>query len=39
MEIFDALVDLGVFPIRDILAQPKSAKDVLMVVSLDVERL
>jgi hypothetical protein len=33
MEIFDALVDLGVFPIRDIPAQPKSAKDVLAVVS------
>jgi hypothetical protein len=39
MEISDALVDLGAFPIWDIPAHPESAQDVLMVVSLILERL
>jgi hypothetical protein len=39
MEISDALVDLCVFPIRHIPTQPRSARDVLMVVSLVLERL
>jgi hypothetical protein len=39
MEISNALVNLGVFPIRDIPAQPKSADDVLTVVNLVLERL
>jgi hypothetical protein len=39
MEISDALVDRGVFPIRDIPAQPRSAQDVLMVASLVLEHL
>jgi hypothetical protein len=39
MEIFDALVDLGMFPIRDIPTQPRSAQDVLMVASLVLEHL
>jgi hypothetical protein len=38
-EIPDALVDLGVFPIRDIPERPKSARDVLTVVGLIFERL
>jgi hypothetical protein len=33
LEISDALVDLGVFPIRDILAHLESAQDVLTVTS------
>jgi hypothetical protein len=32
MDISDALIDLGVFPIRDIPLCPKSAQDVLAVV-------
>jgi hypothetical protein len=39
MVISDALVDLGVFPIRDIPAQSKSAKDVLTMVILVLEWL
>jgi hypothetical protein len=39
MEISDGLVNLGVFPIRDIPAQPRSVQDVLMVVSLVLEHL
>jgi hypothetical protein len=39
MEISNALVDLGVFPIRDILAHPESAQDVLTVASLILEHL
>jgi hypothetical protein len=39
MEIFDALVDQGVFPILDILAHPMLAKVVLMAVSLVLEHL
>jgi hypothetical protein len=39
MEICDAQVDLGVFPIWDIPAQPKSAYDVLTAVSLVLECL
>jgi hypothetical protein len=39
MEISDALVDLGVFPIRDIPLQPRSAQDVMTVVSLILECL
>jgi hypothetical protein len=37
--ISDALVDLGVFPIWDIPAQSKSAKDVLTMVILVLEWL
>jgi hypothetical protein len=39
MEISDALVDLGMFPIRDIPVQPRSAQDVLTTASLVLERL
>jgi hypothetical protein len=39
MEISDALVDLGVFPIRDIHEHPKSAQDVLTVVGLLLQHL
>jgi hypothetical protein len=39
MEISDALVDLGVFPIRDIAAHLESAQDVLTAASLILERL
>jgi hypothetical protein len=39
MELSDTLVDLGVFPIRDVPAQPRWAKNVLTVVSLVLERL
>jgi hypothetical protein len=39
MEISDALVNLGAFPIRDIPAHPESTQDVLMVDSLVWERL
>jgi hypothetical protein len=39
MEISDALVDLGVFPIRDIPLQPRSAQDVMTAVSLILECL
>jgi hypothetical protein len=38
MEISDALVDLGVFPIWDIPERPKSAQDVLTVADLILER-
>jgi hypothetical protein len=38
-EISDALVDLNVLPIRDIPSQPRSAKDVLAVFILVLERL
>jgi hypothetical protein len=34
MEISEALVDLGVFPIRDIPVHPKLAQDVLTATSL-----
>jgi hypothetical protein len=39
MGIFDVLVDLGTFPIRDIPEHPKLAQDVLMVVGLLLECL
>jgi hypothetical protein len=39
MEISDALVDLGVFPNRDIPTQPRSAQDALTVASLALECL
>jgi hypothetical protein len=39
MEISDAQVDLGAFPIRDIPAHTESAQDVLTVVSLILEHL
>jgi hypothetical protein len=39
MEIFEPQVDLGVFPIQDIPAHPKSTQDILMVASLVFERL
>jgi hypothetical protein len=39
MEISDALIDLGVFPIRDIHTHPESAQDVLMVTSLILEHM
>jgi hypothetical protein len=39
MEISDALVDLGVFPIRDIHEHPQSAQDVLTAVGLILECL
>jgi hypothetical protein len=39
MEISDALIDLGVFPIRDIPTHPESAQDVLMVTSLILEHM
>jgi hypothetical protein len=39
MNISDALVDLGGFPIRDILAYPKSAQDVLTVANHILEHL
>jgi hypothetical protein len=39
MEISDALVDLGMFPIRDIPSKPRSTQDVLMVVRLVLEQL
>jgi hypothetical protein len=39
MEISDALVDLGMFPIQDIPAQLKSSQDVLTVASLVLDRL
>jgi hypothetical protein len=38
-EISDAVVDLNVLPIRDIPSHPRSAKDVLAVFSLLLERL
>jgi hypothetical protein len=38
-EISDALVDLDVFPIRDIPSQPRSAQDLLTVVGLVLEHL
>jgi hypothetical protein len=39
MEISNALIDLGMFPIQDIPVHPKSAQDVLTVASLVLERL
>jgi hypothetical protein len=39
MEIFDALVDLGVFPIRGIPAHPESAQDVPMAANLILKHL
>jgi hypothetical protein len=39
MEISDALVDLGVFPIWDIPTHPMSAQDVLMAASPILEHL
>jgi hypothetical protein len=39
MEIFNTLVDQGKFPIQDTPAQPRSAQDVLTMVSLILERL
>jgi hypothetical protein len=39
MEISDALVDLGMFPIRDLPVQLRSAQDVLMAASLVLEHL
>jgi hypothetical protein len=39
MEISDALVDLGVLPIRDIFESPKSAQDILTAASLIFEHL
>jgi uncharacterized protein with PhoU and TrkA domain len=39
MEISDALVDLEVFPIRDIPERPQSARGVLTVASLVLEHL
>jgi hypothetical protein len=39
MNISDALVDLGGFPIRDIPAHPKSAQDVLTVANRILEHL
>jgi hypothetical protein len=39
VEISDALVDLGVFPVQDIPAQPKSVQDGLMVASPILEHL
>jgi hypothetical protein len=39
MEIPDALVDRGMFPIRDILEHLKSAQDVLTVAGLVLEHL
>jgi hypothetical protein len=39
MEISDALVDLEVFPIRDIPERPQSARDVLTATCLVLERL
>jgi hypothetical protein len=38
-ETSDALVDLNVLPIQDIPSQPRSAKDVLAVFGLILERL
>jgi hypothetical protein len=38
-EIFNALVDLGVFPIWDILAHPNLVQDDLMMASLILEHL
>jgi hypothetical protein len=39
MEISEALVDLGVFPIWDIPKRPKLDRDVLTVAGLILERL
>jgi hypothetical protein len=39
MEISDAFVDLGAFPIWDFPTHPESAQDVLMMASLILERL
>jgi hypothetical protein len=39
IEISDALVDLGMFPIQDFPAQLRSAQDVLTVTSLVLEHL
>jgi hypothetical protein len=39
MEISDAFINLGVFPIRDIHERLQSARDVLMVAGLILERL
>jgi hypothetical protein len=39
MEIFDALIDLGTFSIRDIPAQPELAQDVLTAAILILECL
>jgi hypothetical protein len=39
MKISDALVDLGVFSIWDILERQRSAQDVLMVAGLVLEHL
>jgi hypothetical protein len=39
MEISNALVDLGAFPIWDIPAHPESAQDVLIVANLVLEHL
>jgi hypothetical protein len=39
MEISDALVDLGMFPIRDIPWHPKTTQGVLVVVGLILELL
>jgi hypothetical protein len=38
-EISDALVDLDMFPIRDIPLQPRSAQDLLTAVGLVLEHL
>jgi hypothetical protein len=39
MKISNTLVDVGVFPIRDIPMHPKSAQDVLTVASFVLEHL
>jgi hypothetical protein len=39
MEISNAQVNLGMFPIQDILVQPRSAQDALTVASLVLECL
>jgi hypothetical protein len=39
MKIFDALVDLGMFPIWDIPVQQRSAQDVRMMASLVLEHI
>jgi hypothetical protein len=39
MEISNALIDLGMFPIQDIPVHPKSTQDVLTAASLVLERL
>jgi hypothetical protein len=39
MEISNALIDLGVFPIRNIPERPQSSQDVLMAAGLILEHL